>query len=236
MRSSCLNILACAAPAVFVAAQAGAWEAQVDLGISVAQGNTETSDTDLLVAATHEGGRLQHSITVNTHRSTATLGGTELTTQDVVDADYALQIQRTGRWYTTVNLDSYRDIGLDGRLTLTAGAGTDLLDSALATVSVDFGAGRTVERISGADLEESVVRWGVTAEHALSERLTLFGGARGLHLNGGANIYDGEAGVRLSLTERLSAGFRVDVHQEKPPRSGREPTDLLMSLTIGVSF
>lgn len=236
MRSSRLTILACAALAALPAAYAGAWEAQVDLGVSVAQGNTETSDTDLLVSATHEGERLQHTITVNTHRSTATIDGEEVTTQDVVDADYSLRIQHTERWYTTINLDTYRDIGLDGRLTLTAGAGRDLVDTETATLAFDFGAGRTAERLDAGDRRETALRWGISGERILSERLTLFGGARALHLNGGAAIYDGEIGVRLSFTERLSAGFRLDIHEESPPLPGREPRDLLMSLTIGASF
>ena len=236
MRSRRPSLFACAALAVLPAAQAGAWEAQVDLGVSVAQGNTETSDTDLLVSATHEGERLQHTITINTHRSTATIDGMEVTTQDVVDADYALRIQHTELWYTTVNLDSYRDVGLDGRITLTAGAGRDLIDTDAATLMFDFGAGRTSERLDTGDRQETAFRWGISGERVLSERLTLFGGARALHLNGGADIYDGEIGVRLSFTERLSAGFRLDIHEENPPLPGREARDLLISLTIGASF
>ena len=236
MRSTRLVILVCAALATLAPAQAGAWEAQVDLGVSVAEGNTETSDTDLLVSATHEGERLQHELTVNIHRSTATIDGAEVTTQDIVDADYALRIQQTERWYTTINLDSYRDVGLDGRITLTAGAGRDLIDTETATLTIDFGVGGTTESVETEDIDEAVFRWGVSGERLLNERLTLFGGARALHLNGGAAIYDGELGVRLSFTERLSAGFRVDIHQEDPPRSGREPRDVLVSLTIGASF
>ncbi len=236
MRSSCRTLLACAALTVLVPAQSGAWEAQIDLGVSIAQGNTETSDTDLLVSATHEGERLQHAINVNIHRSTATIDGAQITTQDIVDADYALRIQQTERWYITVNLDSYRDVGLDGRLTLTAGAGRDLIDTDTTTLMVDFGAGRTAERIDAGDRRETAFRWGISGERILSERLTLFGGARALHLNDGADIYDGEVGVRLSFTERLSAGFRLDIHNENPPLPGREPRDLLVSLTIGVAL
>ncbi len=236
MRSGRLSILACTALTVLPVAQTGAWEAQVDLGVSVAEGNTETSDIDLLVSATREGERLQHAINVNIHRSTATIDGAQVTTQDIVDADYALRIQQTERWYTTINLDSYRDVGLDGRVTLTAGAGRDLIDTETATLMFDFGAGRTVERLDAGDRRETALRWGISGERILNERLTLFGGARALHLNGGADIYDGEIGVRLSFTERLSAGFRLDVHDENPPLPGREPRDLLVSLTIGASF
>lgn len=236
MRSSRPAILVCAALAMLAPAHAGAWEAQVDLGVSVAEGNTETSDIDLLVSATREGERLQHAINVNIHRSTATIDGAQVTTQDIVDADYALRIQQTERWYTTINLDSYRDVGLDGRVTLTAGAGRDLIDTETATLMFDFGAGRTVERLDAGDRRETALRWGISGERILNERLTLFGGARALHLNGGADIYDGEIGVRLSFTERLSAGFRLDVHDENPPLPGREPRDLLVSLTIGASF
>ena len=236
MRSTRLVILVCAALATLAPARAGAWEAQVDLGVSVAEGNTETSDTDLLVSATHEGERLQHEFAVNIHRSTAAIDGVEVTTQDIVDADYALRIQQTERWYTTINLDSYRDVGLDGRVTLTAGAGRDLIDSETATLTIDFGAGGTTESVETEDIDETVFRWGLSGERLLNERLTLFGGARALHLDGGAAIYDGEVGVRLSFTERLSAGFRLDIHQEDPPRSGREPRDVLVSLTIGASF
>lgn len=236
MRSSRLSSLACAAVTVLPVAQTGAWEAQVDLGVSVAEGNTETSDIDLLVSATHEGERLQHSINVNIHRSTATIDGAEVTTQDIVDADYALRIQQTERWYTTINLDSYRDVGLDGRITLTAGAGRDLIDTETATLMFDFGAGRTVERLDSGDRRETALRWGISGERILNERLTLFGGARALHLDGGADIYDGEIGVRLSFTERLNAGFRLDIHDENPPLPGREARDLLVSLTIGASF
>ena len=245
MRSTRLATLACAALATLAPAQGGAWKAQVDLGVSLAEGNTQTSDIDLLVNASHEGERLRHTITVNTHRSTATIDGAELTTQDIVDADYALRIQQTERWYATVNVDSYRDIGLDGRLTLTAGAGRDLIDTETATLTIDFGAGGTTERVDAAeagnvgdagDAERTVFRWGVTGERMLSDRLTLFGGARALHLDGGGDIYDGEIGLRLSFSERLSAGFRLDVHDENPPLPGREPRDVLMSLTIGASF
>lgn len=236
MRSTRLVIVVCAASATLATAQARAWEAQVDLGVSVAEGNTETSDTDLLVSATHEGERLKHEFAVNIHRSTATINGVEVTTQDIVDADYALRIQQTERWYTTINLDSYRDVGLDGRVTLTAGAGRDLIDTETATLTIDFGVGGTTESVETEDIDETVFRWGVSGERLLNERLTLFGGARALHLDGGAAIYDGEVGVRLSFTERLSAGFRLDIHQEDPPRSGREPRDVLVSLTIGASF
>ena len=147
-----------------------------------------------------------------------------------------MRIQQTERWYTTINLDSYRDVGLDGRVTLTAGAGRDLIDTDTATLMVDFGAGRTAERLDAGNRRETAFRWGISGERILSERLTLFGGARALHLNDGADIYDGEIGLRLSFTERLNAGFRLDIHNENPPLPGREPRDLLVSLTIGVSL
>ena len=228
---------------VFPAAVAQAeWEGNADLGVAFATGNTESLDTDVAVAATYTGELLTHDFNVTFHRSDiyADLGGPWIRAQNVVDADYAMRFRRKdARWYGTFNADTYYDLGLDWRFTGSIGAGLRLVDSERYTVTAEAGVGQTDQRAADDAFEfgETALRWSLDGQWWLiAERLEFSAGVRGLHVAGRGEVYDGEAIFRLVVLGPLNAGLRVDVHRETQPRPGREPTDILARLTLGVQF
>ncbi|MDE0004394.1 MAG: DUF481 domain-containing protein [Rhodospirillaceae bacterium] len=218
------------------------WEGNVDLGISFATGNTESLDTDLALDATWTGERFTHEFDLTAYRSDifADLGGPWIRAQNVVDADYAMRFRRLGSsWYGTVNADAYYDLGIDGRLTGSVGGGRQLVDTDRHTLTVEAGVGQTVQRAPNAAFEfgETAWLWSLEGQWWLiPERLEFTAGARGLHIAGRGEVYDGETVLRLVVLGPLTAGLRVDMHRETHPPPGREPTDILARLTLGVVF
>ena len=230
---------------VLVVAGSGAraeWEGNADLGISFATGNTESLDTDLALDATWSGERFTHEFDLTAYRSDifADLGGPWIRAQNVVDADYAMRFRRLGSsWYGTVNADAYYDLGIDGRLTGSIGGGRQLVDTDRHALTVEAGVGQTVQRAPNAAFEfgETAWLWSLEGQWWLiPERLEFTAGARGLHIAGRGEVYDGETVLRLVVLGPLTAGLRVDVHRETQPPPGREPTDILARLTLGVVF
>lgn len=218
------------------------WEGNADLGVSFATGNTESLDTDLALDATWTGERLTHEFDLTAYRSDifADLGELRIRAQNVVDADYAMRFRRLGSsWYGTVNADAYYDLGIDGRLTGSVGGGRQLVDTGRHTLTVEVGVGQTVQRAPNAAFEfgETAWLWSLEGQWWLiPERLEFTAGARGLHIAGQGNVYDGETVLRVVVLGPLTAGLRVDVHKETQPPPGREPTDVLARLTLGVVF
>ena len=218
------------------------WEGNADLGISFATGNTESLDTDLALAAMWSGERITHEFDLTAYRSDIATdpGGPLIRTQNVVDADYAMRFSVGGsRWYGTVNADGYYDLGIDGRLTGSVGGGRQLVDTDRQSLTVEAGVGQTVQRAPDAVFEfgETAWLWSLEGQWWLiPERLEFAAGVRGLHIAGQGDVYDGETVLRVVMLGPLTAGLRVDVHRESQPRPGREPTDILARLTLGVAF
>ena len=218
------------------------WDGSADLGISFATGNTESLDTDVALDATWTGERFTHEFDLTAHRSDifADLGGPWIRAQNVVDADYAMRFgRRDSRWYGTANADAYYDLGLDWRLTGSLGGGVQLVDSERYTLMLEAGVGQTVQRAPDLAFEfgETALRWSLEGQWwLLPERLEFSAGVRALHIAGHGEIYDGEVILRLVVFGPFTAGLRMDVHRETQPRPGREPTDFLARLTLGVMF
>ncbi len=218
------------------------WEGNVDLGISFAAGNTESLDTDLAIDSIRDGERFTHEFDLTAYRSDifADLGGPWIRAQNVVDADYAMRFRRReSRWYGTVNADAYYDLGLDWRFTGSVGGGMQPVDSERHALIVEMGVGQTAQRATNQAFEfgETAWRWSLEGQWWLiPERLELSAGVRGLHIAGRGDIYDGETVLRLVVLGPMTAGLRVDVHRETRPLPGREPTDILARLTLGVAF
>lgn len=218
------------------------WEGNADLGISFATGNTESLDTDLALTATWSGERFTHDFDLTAYRSDVSDEGgeTRIRAQNVVDADYAMRFSvRGSRWYGTVNADAYYDLGIDGRLTGSVGGGRELVDTDRYTLTVEAGVGQTVQRAPDAAFEfgETAWLWSMEGQWWLiPERLEFSAGVRGLHIGGRGDVYDGETVLRLVVLGPLTAGLRVDMHRETQPPPGREPTDILARLTLGVVF
>ena len=218
------------------------WEGNADLGISFATGNTESLDTDLALAAMRTGERITHEFDLTAYRSdiAAEPCGPRIRAQNVVDADYAMRYRiRGSRWYGTFNADGYYDLGIDGRLTGSVGGGRQLVDAEHRSLTVEAGVGQTVQRAPDAVFEfgETAWLWSLEGQWWLiPERLEFAAGVRGLHIAGRGDVYDGETVLRLVVNAPFTAGLRVDVHRESQPPPGREPTDILARLTLGVAF
>lgn len=218
------------------------WEGNADLGISFATGNTESLDTDLALTANWSGERFTHDFDLTAYRSdiSGEGGDARILAQNVVDADYALRFsRRDSRWYGTVNADGYDDLGIDGRLTGSVGGGRELVDTGRYDLTVEAGVGQTVQRAPDAAFEFGETAWLWSLEGRwwlIPERLEFSAGARGLHIAGRGDVYDGEAVLRFVVLGPLTAGLRVDMHRETRPPPGREPADILARLTLGVAF
>lgn len=231
--------------AVLMFAGSGAhaeWEGNADLGVSFATGNTESLDTDLALDAIWTGERFTHEFDLTAYRSDifADLGGPRIRAQNVVDADYAMRFRRReSRWYGTVNADGYYDLGIDGRLTGSFGGGVQLADTDRYSLLGEVGVGQTVQRAPDTAFEfgETAWLWSVEGQWWLiPERLEFTAGVRGLRIAGQGQVYDGETVLRLVVNGPFTAGLRVDMHRETQPPPGREPTDILARLTLGVAF
>lgn len=134
--------------------------------------------------------------------------------------------------------DPFRD--LDLRTALGAGLGYQLLETAVARLSVEGGAGYVRQNFDASpDDSYGALREAATLEVLLAaRRVVLFHQHDGYFgVTGGDNLFlKAQNGIRLALVAGFVATAQVDVDYDRSPAPGRRSTDRTFALTFGYRF
>jgi putative salt-induced outer membrane protein YdiY len=134
--------------------------------------------------------------------------------------------------------DRFRD--LDLRTALGAGLGYQVLDTAMAKLSVEGGLGWVDENFDGApDDSYTALRDAARLDVLLvADRVTLFHQHDGYFgVTGEDNLFvKMQNGVRLALVAGFVTTAQLDFDYDRSPAPGRRTTDRTFALTFGYRF
>ena len=219
-----------------------AWDVHVDLAMTNATGNTETSDFNFVAGATRVGKRFDSVLGGEWHR-----GDTEqLRAKDQLDLNYDLRWKYRESWYAVANFEYFRDAikDIDRRYTAGAGLGHTFWTSANGSLSTDGGISQVFQQLAtandpGMSDNNPALRWSLSYQHWLAPgRLELFHHNQLLHIlaTDRGTVWDSDTGVRWHVNSRWQAGLRMDLQHETAPAAGRGKTDAAYAVSLGVKL
>ena len=218
------------------------WDVHVDLAMTNATGNTETSDFNFVAGATRVGERFDSVLGGEWHRSDTE----QLRAKDQLDLNYDLRWKYRESWYAVANFEYFRDAikDIDRRYTAGAGVGHTFWTSAHGSLSTDGGISQVFEQLATAtdpgrsDINPAL-RWSLSYQHWLApDRLELFHHNQLLHILAAdrGTVWDSDTGVRWHVNSRWQAGLRLDLQHETAPAAGRGKTDAAYAVSLGVKL
>jgi putative salt-induced outer membrane protein YdiY len=95
------------------------------------------------------------------------------------------------------------------------------------------------EKIDGVKEDNPALRWGLDYNRFIwAKKLELFYTHSTLFIpqNNRGTVYNGSTGLRMSITDMITANLRVDVAHETDPAPDRDKTDLTYVIGIGLVF
>jgi putative salt-induced outer membrane protein YdiY len=145
------------------------------------------------------------------------------------------------RWYGTGSLTYFQDKikGVDSRYTAGVGVGHRFWDNSLGAFSTDLGVSYVDEEIDGVKEDNPALRWGLDYNRFVwAKKLEFFYTHSTLFIpqNDRGTVYNGSTGLRMSVTDMITANLRVDVAHETDPAPDRDKTDLTYVIGIGLVF
>ena len=221
----------------------GNWSSTADLAVNVATGNSETQTVAVRTNTLYATGPYEHQLTIAYDRAEVEDPDTEESevTQDQFDIGYDFRWFFRDAWYASANLGYFSDRikDIDQRITAGAGVGHRFWDNSLGALSAELGISQVFETLDGENESNPAVRWALNYNRWLQperyelfhnhELLTILDSARG-------EVINASTGLRLHFSESLNASIRADVIHETKPLPGREKTDVVYALGVGVSF
>ena len=211
------------------------WTNRFDAGISASSGNTETSSQNYLWESVLQQRRGDHNLrfTYNTQKDD------DVKTKEELLAGYRYRRFFGERWYGLGNIGYQQNEfkGIDERWTLGLGGGYQFWDNSTGALSTDLSANYVMEELDGVEDENPALRWGLNWNRFfMAKKGELFYNQNVLFIFGDAEntVYNGSTGVRFSLSEMLTANFRVDISSETDPAPGRKKTDVTYVIGIGL--
>ena len=213
------------------------WSNRFDVGVSISTGNTDTESQNYLLESILKKGTVEHKVTGKFDLQK----DDSVKTKEILDTAYRYRRFITEKWYGTGSLTYFQDKlkDIDSRWTVGAGVGHQFWDNSLGALSTDLGVSYISEDLAG-DIEENpAIRWGLDYNRFLwSKRLEYFYTHTTLFIpqNNRGTVYNGSTGLRLNVTEMISANLRLDAAIESEPADDRDKTDLTYVLGIGVLF
>lgn len=213
------------------------WSNRFDAGLSVSTGNTDTESMNLLLESILKRGVSEHKVTGKFDQQK----DDGIKTKEILDTAYRYRRFFTEKWYGTGSATYFQDKlkDIDSRYTVGAGIGYQFWDNSLGALSTDLGVSYVAEDLAGDTEENPALRWGLDYNQFLwSKRLEYFYTHSTLFIPSSdrGTVYNGSTGLRLSITEMISANMRVDAAFETDPPEDRDKTDLTYVLGIGVLF
>ena len=213
------------------------WSVRLDLSLSLADGNSSTEASNVLLEADFHDELNAHLLTVLLAREE----GEGLRTKDQLDVDYGYRRFISERWYGAANAEYFQDTlkDIDLRITLGAGMGIQVLDNSLENLATDLSLSAVQEDIGGASSTKPALRWGVDYQRFLfAKTVELFHRQSILQLLSDENgqVFSSSTGIRYVFSERIDTNFRIDLAYESDPPPGNEKTDTTYSLGVGLKF
>lgn len=213
------------------------WEHYVETGLSLSQGNSETSDIKILTES-----NLVHKTREYTLKNSIAREIVEAnTTKSQIDSNLRTRSNYNRGTFNSLNLGYYRDPfkGVNSRVTTSAGLGYNFRDDSLGKLASEIGISGIFEEFQVGSDDAIAIRWQVDFLK------TIFGGRfEAFHNHTGLTKFDelgsfvlaSSSGLRYALTGGLDLNFRADIYHETDPPPDAENTDLTYSATLGVSF
>jgi putative salt-induced outer membrane protein YdiY len=213
------------------------WEAQVTYGLNISTGNSDTQAHSLRANTRLRREDLRHTLGADVDRKTD--DGT--VTKDQQRIGYQLDWFFRDDWYAYGTGEYFKDDlkEVDYRVTLGAGAGHQFWDDSLGALSAEAGVSEVIEEIGGEQETNPAARFGVDYNRFLvGRRLELFHENELLVLADldRGQILDTSTGLRVRMSERWTADFRVDLTHETEPADDQEETDVTYIIGVGMSW
>ena len=213
------------------------WGVRLDLALSLADGNSSTEASNVLLEADFQDDLNAHLLTVLLAREE----GEGLLTKDQLDVDYGYRRYISERWYGAANAEYFQDTlkEIDQRITLGAGMGIQIIDNTLENLSTDLSLSAVQEDIGGDDSVKPALRWGLDYQRLLfATTVELFHRQSLLQLlsDEKGQVFSSSTGIRYAFSERIDTNFRIDLAYESDPPPGNEKTDTTYSLGVGLKF
>lgn len=213
------------------------WTNRFDAGISVSSGNTETNSQNYLWESVLQQERGDHNLnlTFNTQKDDG------VKTKEELLAGYRYRRFFGERWYGLGNIGYQQNEfkGIDERWTLGLGGGYQFWDNSTGALSTDLSANYVMETLDGVEDENPALRWGLNWNRfILAKQGELFyrQGVLFIFSDPDNTVYNGSAGFRYSLNERLTANLRVDLSHETDPAPDRKKTDVTYVIGLGLTL
>ncbi len=213
------------------------WTNTVDFGWVVSTGNSETESRSLHYDSSLVSGRQEHRLFAYVNQDEAD----DVTTRDTLDAGYDFRWYFRDQWYALATLGYFKDElkEIDRRITVGAGVGHQFWDNAISSLSTELGISQVFESLAGDSESNPAVRWAVDFNRWIRpDAIDFFYGQEVLKIldSDRGEIYKANTGIRFFLSERWNANARLDVIHETDPPEGRDNTDLVYSVGIGLVF
>jgi putative salt-induced outer membrane protein YdiY len=214
------------------------WSGGANAGFLAASGNTDVNSLRLDGEAVARAAANRYTLTATMNRAEDT--GSETARNASFSARYDRFISK--RVFVNGNgiftNDRFRD--LDLRTALGAGLGYQVLDTAMAKLSVEGGLGWVDENFDGApDDSYTALRDAARLDVLLvADRVTLFHQHDGYFgVTGEDNLFvKMQNGVRLALVAGFVTTAQLDFDYDRSPAPGRRTTDRTFALTFGYRF
>jgi putative salt-induced outer membrane protein YdiY len=213
------------------------WSNRFEAGISASSGNTDTASQNYLLESILTMGRSDHRILAGYD----TQEDDGVKTLEKIQAGYRYRRFFGEKWYGLGNLNYFQDQfkGVDSRWSFGAGGGYQFWDNSMGAFSTDLALNYVIEELDGIDEENPAIRWGLEYNRFfLSKKAEFFYLQNVLFIpeNSRGAVFNGVTGVRFSISEVLTANFRIDLTHETDPAPGRKKTDLTYVIGIGLTL
>ena len=214
------------------------WESVVDLAGDLKKGNTDSGNTKLRAATTLKLGDHRHIGEFNLYREKVN----DVTTKNQTIVNYNYNWLFSDPWFFSALTTFERDpiIQLDSRVTVSAGVGLDIWNTADRSLNVQLGVGARKEEIGNESGTSSVATWVLRySQDFFSDDLTLYHQHSIIPtINGRENTsFRTTTGFRYEITDLLYANISLDYDYETEPADAATVSeDLVLLFGLGLEF
>ncbi len=214
------------------------WDTLVDLSGDLKKGNTDSRNVKLRAETTLKLGDHRHIGDITLFREKLV----DVTTKDQTIVNYNYNWLFNDPWFFSALTTFERDpiIQLDSRVTVSAGIGLDIWNTADRSLNIQLGVGVRDEEIGNLSETSSVATWVLRySQDFLSDDLTLFHNHSIIPtLNGRTNTsYRTSTGLRYEITDLLYANISLDYNYEtNPVDMATDSEDIVLLFGLGLEF
>ena len=214
------------------------WESLVDLSGDLKKGNTDSRNTKLRAASSLKLGDHRHIGEFNLYREI--VAGVTTKDQTIVNYNYNWLFSEPWFFSALTTFESDPIIQLDSRVTVSAGIGLDVWNTADRSLNVQLGVGARKEEIGNESGTSSVATWVLRySQDFFSDDLTLYHQHSIIPtINGRENTsFRTTTGLRYEITDLLYANISLDYDYEtEPADAATRSEDLVLLFGLGLEF